>query len=207
MVGEPCGENSECCSYACRDDGAGLDTCQYLGGCRPYGELCRKDSDCCNDAVNGGPGVCEISNTETGVGRCGNPGGCAPAGEVCVGGSNECCPGNPDGQEFCLPTAIGVDRCLVSGQCKLEGVGCATPDECCSGICEGGTCGALACFADGESCAFSDQCCSGYCLPDAAGNLVCGAACVADGGDCTASTDCCNGYCDSQSLACGVIIQ
>ena len=50
MVGEPCNTDTECCGFTCQDSfNSGVDTCQYLGGCRPMGELCRKDTDCCNN--------------------------------------------------------------------------------------------------------------------------------------------------------------
>jgi len=209
MVGEACGNDEECCSRACRDDGTGYKSCRYLGGCRPFGELCRDDADCCNDAVDSADGTCEIFNPTTGVGRCTNPPACAPAGEVCEGGTNECCPGNPDGKEFCLTTAIGVDRCFVSElMCATEGSNCSDPSDCCSGVCEDGMCGALVCIADEQPCAFSDQCCSGICAPDSVtGELVCSPACLPDGESCTADGDCCNGFCDPQTLICGIIVQ
>lgn len=99
-VGEACDNSGECCSRACADDGTGFASCQFLGGCRPYGEICRGDADCCNAAV--AENVCEPISGSDGLGRCGNPGGCAPAGEICGAGrdpvgTNECCPGMPDG--------------------------------------------------------------------------------------------------------------
>lgn len=74
-----------CAVRACADDGTGVTSCQFLGGCRPFGELCRDDSDCCSDPAQPGGGVCMlIAGSDTGLGRCGNPGGCAPAGEICA---------------------------------------------------------------------------------------------------------------------------
>ncbi len=231
-AGEACDTSGECCSRACADDGTGFTSCQFLGGCRPFGELCRADSDCCNDAATTTPGVCERIDTgdcspacasgeicnsgvcvaeADAIGRCANPPSCAPAGEICgVGGSsmgtNECCPGNPDGREFCVPSAAGVHRCLFGfPMCLPDGRMCTSDDECCTGVCMDGTCGASStmdggttpmCLADGAVCATPDQCCSGICTDaDGDGVLTCNEMCVADGGSCTTSADCCSGNC------------
>ncbi len=208
--------DTECCSYTCREDATGFKSCQYLGGCRPAGELCRKDADCCNDAVDVAAGTCDKAVDGLDVGRCKNPGGCAPAGEVCgtsdgsPSGSNECCPGPEGGanEAACQPTASGTHRCTVTGNCKPDGLDCMAPGDCCSGICENGTCGETPCIGDGQPCAFSDQCCSGICAPDPnTGELVCNPDCVPSGQACTANSDCCGGYCNPQTLTCGYIIE
>jgi len=38
----------------CANDSTGLSACEYLGGCRPEGELCRRETDCCG--FNAGAG-------------------------------------------------------------------------------------------------------------------------------------------------------
>jgi hypothetical protein len=152
-----------------------------------------------------GPGTCVVFNAALGIGRCDNVGGCAPAGEICEPGTNECCPGNPEGQAFCQPGALGVLRCQVSAtSCKPAGSPCDQGAEGCSGVCTDKTCGAPACIPDGEPCAFGDQCCGKICAPDpTTGALVCSPACIQPGQGCTTHADCCDGYCDPKTLTCG----
>jgi hypothetical protein len=208
MVGEPCNTDTECCGFTCRDPfHIGVDTCQYLGGCRTAGELCRHDSDCCNDPVNNGPGVCQIFNQASGVGRCQNPGGCAPTGEVCgtadggPSGSNQCCPqpvpqGDPNPCQTTQPD--GTYRCFG---CFVQGTACNDNADCCNGTCVGAPNGMCGCTGDGQACQTATECCSGVCV-----NGTCGSGCVMDGNTCTANSDCCGGYCDTQTLMCATII-
>ena len=213
VAGEACDINEACCSSVCADDGSGYRSCQFLGGCRPFGELCRSDAECCNDPAFGGPGVCEP--IAEGLGRCLNPTGCAPAGELCEPGYHDCCPcgtpdlspgcPNPSGDEFCLPTIYGVLRCF-SDDCVIEGGPCEDDEDCCGGICTDGICGeGFECLDDLEPCAFSDQCCCLICAPDEEGGLVCcpgGGECVPEGGSCTSDADCCSGRCNRDGI-CG----
>ena len=94
------------------------------------------------------------------------------AGEICwEGQSTNCCPSGPNGgQQLCLETVLGLNRCFDSD----------AVDNC---VVEGGT------------CAFADECCEGLCIPDANGNLVCSPLCVQLGDACTADGDCCDGLC------------
>jgi hypothetical protein len=213
VAGEACETNAACCSSLCADDGSGYRSCQYLGGCRPFGELCRSDGECCNNPANDGPGVC-VTVAE-GIGRCENPTGCAPAGELCGPGYHTCCrcatpmsePGcpNPDASLFCLDTVFGVSRCF-SDDCVLEGGPCDAPEDCCGGVCTAGVCGpGISCRENLEPCAFSDQCCCRVCAPDATGALVCcpgDTPCIAESGRCTTDADCCSGNCNADGI-CG----
>jgi hypothetical protein len=209
VAGESCINSMECRSGACADDGTGFLSCQYLGGCRPYGELCRHHEDCCN-YVDAPDSACEwFDGTET-LGVCGNPGGCAPAGEVCAidgdrSGYNECCPGaGPEGNANCqLSTVAPVWRCNAGhANCTQLGQTCTTDAECCSGSCidtddDGDLeCGEFVCLGDGEACSTPEQCCNGVCVPEPVTNILrCGATCVALGGACTRGADCCDGNC------------
>jgi hypothetical protein len=156
--------------------------------------------------------VCEPIAGADGLGRCGNPGGCAPAGEICrvtgdPQGTNECCPGNPDGMELCQPSVAQIDRCLGQRECLADGEECSTPEECCGGVCTPDADGVLRCgsqcIPDGGACTRSADCCSGNCRPDG----TCGppeVACVPLGGACTTSDACCSGYCDPATMQCSV---
>jgi hypothetical protein len=198
-AGEDCssGGDNACCSQNCVDAGNGQRRCSAGGSCRTEGEVCTDNGDCCNFSCDAGH--CRVISEN-------NPGGCAPAGEVCEGGFSECCPGMPDGREYCLPTDLGVDRCFVTGMCAVEGDSCQNGSDCCSGVCTNNVCGALVCIPDGQPCAFTDQCCNGVCVPDVNGNLVCNPNCVPDLGACTTDADCCGGYCDIQTQTCGIPI-
>jgi len=145
--------------------------------------------------------------------------GCAPAGEICaVGddptGTNECCPGNPDGMELCTPAVAGVSRCGSEGtdeMCIEDGEVCATPEDCCSGVCTDAdgdgvlTC-SESCVPEGGSCTRNADCCEGNCRSD----FTCGPPevdCVPLGGDCTTNAECCSGYCDPATMQCSVILE
>jgi hypothetical protein len=207
-VGEACDTSDECCSRACVDDGTGYKSCQYLGGCRPFGELCRKDSECCNfnagnnpqncNAPATNPGICRIIDQAEGIGRCDNPGNFAPAGELCGPNTNECCPGVPDGKLVCQTTFFGVERCLL---CRPGGVDCTDNSQCCGGQCVNGKCGGTSCVPNGQGCATPDECCGKICTPDAQGVLRCGSTCIPVTGACTTNADCCTGNCTNGKCA------
>jgi hypothetical protein len=175
------------------------------------GELCRKDTDCCNNETANGPGICQIFNQASGVGRCGNPGGCAPTGEVCktadgaISGSRQCCPMSaPAGDPmYCVATQpTGTYRC---SECFNMGGTCDDNADCCSGTCNLGN-GTCTCTPDGAECQTAGECCNGVCTPDANGVRHCAPGCVMDGNTCTANSDCCGGYCDTQTLLCTTIL-
>ncbi len=167
--GEPCSGRRECCSNLCVDVGVGVETCQFVSGCRPVGEVCAdigpESTSCCS-------GVWEDQGG--GIGRCANTPGCQEPGEVCgEGASNNCCVepgGEGTGSDYCLPALDGVGRCRD------------TLDP--------------ACRPDGEPCSLAETCCSGLCQADESGELVCGGdsegRCVPPDGFCTSDDACCD---------------
>jgi len=201
VVGEACTSSEQCCSRACADDGTGFRSCHHLGGCLPAGELCRGDVQCCNQAAVG-TGVCRIENAALGIGHCQNPGGCAPAGEICEPGTNECCPGNPEGMSRCQPSALGVKRCRHAPppNCIADEAPCAFGDQCCNKVCaprspSGALVCSPGCLAQGEDCASNTDCCHGTCDPGVRRCAKAPATCAALGASCAVNTDCCSGAC------------
>jgi hypothetical protein len=177
----------ECCSRACAPHGSGLLVCQPPSGCRPTGEICSDDADCCGfGGIQGmtGVGSCNKSNPTDPVGRCSNGNACRPAGAVCklAGNScnaeNNCCSGNVNQNPFvCQQDILGIPRCTMTGQPCSDG-------------------GSKA----GQPCASSADCCGSACVPNPsfasdAGlpRFVCGGECIGSGGACTTAADCCPG--------------
>ena len=89
--------------------------------------------------------------------------------------------------------------------CLARGLLCGAPGDCCSNVCEGGTCGESAgCTAVGTACADAIDCCSGACNAsggtacDGEGDCICGPspACRAQEESCMDDGDCCNRFCD-----------
>jgi hypothetical protein len=173
----------ECCSRACAQYGpTGVLVCQPPSGCRPTGEICRTDNDCC-----GGPNqpnsqqnvVCAKASPSQVVGRCDNGQACRAAGQVCklsttsCNAENNCCAGNVNqNPTVCQQDILGIPRCTINGQ-----------------ACDGGS-------RAGQVCATSADCCGLPCVPNPSGNppLVCGSTpCVPTAGACTTSADCCSG--------------
>jgi hypothetical protein len=181
----------ECCSRACFPYGpSGVLICQPPSGCRPTGELCYEDSDCC-----GGPGNPDndVSNVMCqkaagfSVGRCDNGNSCSPAGAICrlqSGSCNanaNCCAGNVLQKDTCHQDSLGIPRCGIA-ECPPSDPGCA-----------------MACQDPstkvGMACASSADCCGLPCVyvPGSELGYVCGSSCVAAGGACTTTADCCSG--------------
>lgn len=206
----------ECCSRACFPYGAtGALICQPPSGCRPTGELCTQDSDCC-----GGLGQpdstsnvrCEKIGSNP-VGRCDNGNSCSPAGAICrlqsmqCNANANCCAGNVLQKDTCHQDNLGIPRCLEAEiQCtdpsQYVGKQCATSADCCGLPCVKvpGTefdfvCGA-SCRMTGDSCTTAADCCSGLpCnIPPGASSGTCGTStgCAAYGQACTMASDCCN---------------
>ncbi len=193
----PC--DQACCSRSCGyfGAGAGFRVCQPPSGCRPTGEVCRVDSDCCGwsgaPAPVDGPVHCSKATATAEFGRCDNGGSCREPGSICKPGGddscsaeNNCCEhpsiekpnGQPDSdycnshpENCCAKDALGIPRCLI------KPVDCTGTD--------GG-----APPGPGAVCATSADCCGNPCV-----NNKCGAAgsCVKAGGTCTISADCCPG--------------
>lgn len=175
-----------CCSRACAPWGpTGVLVCQPASGCRPVGELCSSDSDCC-----GGPGVpgplpssgktvkCNIVAPNV-VGVCENPQGCKPNGDICrlqtnsCSATDNCCAGNVQQFDTCKQDILGIPRC-ANAVCAAASNGCATSADCCNNV---------PCVPN-----------PGYTPGGNAPEFVCGAtACVPTSGLCTTSADCCPG--------------
>ena len=129
--GETCGGPSGgpmggCCSGVCNGQ-----RCALAGACRPIGELCAIDSDCCSAS-------CKMDPDH--VGRCfalpmctasdGKP--CADqVGDLC-NGPQDCC------THVCQPASDGVKRCLSAGGCSADCEVCSSNTDCCSGHCAAG---------------------------------------------------------------------
>jgi hypothetical protein len=177
----------ECCSRACAPHRSGLLVCQPPSGCRPTGEICSTDADCCGfGGIQGqtGTGSCNKANATDPVGRCGNGNSCRPAGAVCklaslsCNAENNCCSGQVQQNPFaCQQDILGIPRCTMLGQPCNDG-------------------GSKA----GQSCASSADCCGLACVPNPAFTadagmppFVCGGQCAGSGGTCTTAADCCPG--------------
>jgi hypothetical protein len=177
----------ECCSRACAPYRGGVLVCQPPSGCRPTGEVCRGDSDCCGfDGIKGqtGTGHCSKANASDPVGRCDNGNACRPAGAICkiatmsCNAENNCCAGNVNQNPFvCQQDILGIPRCTMKGEACMDG-------------------GSRA----GQACATSADCCGLPCVPNPSFTpdagvppLVCGPICVDKGGTCTTTADCCPG--------------
>lgn len=170
-----------CCSRACGPYGpTGVYVCQPASGCRPTGEVCTKDADCCGSSAvpGGGNGSVHCSKAAgEKVGRCDNGTSCRPAGAVCklatssCNAENNCCAGNVNQDPtVCQQDLLGVPRCTGVGNC--------------------GDAGSQA----GKACSTSADCCGLPCLPNANGTgFICGDSCVKAGGACTSNADCCAG--------------
>lgn len=185
FVGEPCDMDAECASYACASsEPDGPKTCQFLGGCRPAGEICTDSWQCCSnlDISEGGGSMCLEENASEGV-------GC----EAHAIEGLSICGLNTDPKEvgeICLDTAGNqVHDCCPSDNCELTETGVSR--------CSGGE-GFDECRDDGDTCQVSSQCCSGVCSPVDTGSgieLRCNPGCVETEGLCTTSADCCGGIC------------
>jgi hypothetical protein len=180
-----CGGN--CCSRACAPYKNGVLVCQPASGCRPTGEVCRADSDCCGfGGVLGQTGVghCSKVSPNDPVGRCDNGNSCRPAGAICklagmsCNAENNCCVGNVNENPYvCQQDILGIPRCTMKAE------GCA----------DGGS-------RSGHTCATSADCCGLACVPNpsfavegSSPAFVCGGTCVGTGGACTTAADCCPG--------------
>lgn len=191
FAGEPCERDAQCASYACAASAPGAPkTCQFLGGCRPAGEICTESWQCCSNLniSEGGGAMCLEDNATEGVGCeahaieglsvCGLNTDPKEVGEICLdtegNAVHDCCP-----SDNCELTATGVSRCAGG-----EGF-----DEC---------------RDDGDTCQVSTQCCSGVCSPVDTGSgieLRCGSGCIETDGLCTANADCCGGVCTNGTCA------
>jgi hypothetical protein len=200
FAGEPCQEHSDCSSFLCAANyTGGPKVCQFLGGCRPIGEICTEDWQCCSDILMTSGATCDepvegsgcvAHSTVEGLSTCADnlpPVGPAEPGEICLEGDGEtvvhdCC-------FECEQTIVGVWRCAGGGfECPGEDGGVPA---------DGGDC--PTCIPDGELCRTSAECCSSICSPflnedTGETELRCG-PCVETGGLCTTNGDCCSFVC------------
>jgi hypothetical protein len=167
-----------CCSRACAPWGpTGVLVCQPASGCKPVGDICLADSDCCGSTgLPGGsskPVTCDMGGGGP-VGICRLPMGCKPNGDVCklatmsCNSSCDCCAGNCETEDTCKQDNVGVPRC-TGAQCVGAGSSCASSADCCNGA---------------------------PCVPNPGGMppFVCYAqSCVPVCGACTNNGDCCPG--------------
>ena len=172
-----------CCSRDCAPWGAThVLICQPASGCKPVGDICTKDTDCCgglplNNQPPSPPGVCNKASSTDPVGVCANPSGCKPNGDICrlqtnqCNATDNCCSGNVQQKDTCHQDSLGVPRCSYAGD-----AGCIPIDA-------------------GTQCASSADCCNlNPCVPDGDGGHTCYPQnCVPTSGVCTNDGDCCPG--------------
>ena len=212
VAGEPCVNHADCSTYACASNfPGGPKVCQDLGGCKPAGEICGEDWECCGYySIDNGGGTsvdgmsndhCRHVDTQEGTGMC------QEIDPVNLPGLRRCnlLMGDKEVGEICKDAAgVTVHNCCL-GQT-------ATQDEICQVTATGVfRCGSVVstCLPDGEQCSIGSQCCNGVCSPgevNGMSSLVCGGgtmSCLENGTTCTASADCCSGYCDPNTNTCG----
>jgi hypothetical protein len=200
-----------CCSRACFPYGpSGVLICQPPSGCRPTGELCSQDSDCCGGPGQPDNGLTHVTCSKVAgfpVGHCDNGNKCSPAGAICrlqtisCNATDDCCAGNVQQFNTCHQDSLGIPRCGGAGldcsdpQSKV-GMTCASSADCCGLPCVNGICGA-SCVMQNGTCTTSADCCSGLpCnIPGGSATGTCGnpIGCAAYGQACTQTSDCCNG--------------
>jgi hypothetical protein len=193
-----------CCSRACAPWGpTGVLVCQPASGCKPVGDICLADSDCCGSSglpgASNKPVTCDMSGGGP-VGICRNPMGCKPNGDVCklatmsCNSSCDCCSGNCETEDTCKQDNVGVPRCTGT-QCLAAGSACASSADCCNGApCvpnPGGTppfvCYATSCVPACGACSNNADCCPGSACEMPAGSTQgtcgpCGGTSTGDGG-------------------------
>lgn len=174
----------ECCSRACFPYGpTGALVCQPPSGCKPTGEVCAEDSDCCGSAGSPDGDVSNVRCNKVGnnpTGRCDNGNSCSPAGAICklqsdsCNANTNCCAGNSQVSDppTCAQDNLGIPRCTATGTV------CDDPQS-----------------TVGMTCATSADCCGLPCVPVSGEEFhnVCAGSCVQENGACTNSADCCAG--------------
>ena len=122
---------------------------------------------------------------------------CVPAGRRCGTKKNDppcrkCC------QRYHIVNAKGTKKCA----CRPAGAECTSPPQCCSGICQNGTCRSAPCRAASIRCEINSDCCSGVCgcfeiAPGISGCTCRNATCAPPEADCTVDADCCTDICST----------
>jgi hypothetical protein len=127
-----CNENSNCCSRNCDINGSW--TCLEIEGCKPFGEYCTRQGECCSGYCIGSSvnyGTCQV---------------CGQSGRSCKV-DVDCC----DGYQ-CLASSRTCALKTATNACGLLGANCVNAS---AGT--GGTSGAA-----GSSSTSASTCCSGY---------------------------------------------
>jgi hypothetical protein len=167
--------------------------CQSL-----FGSSTPQEEQCVSQGTKG-RGPCFTCTTQTGCGPNFTKPTCTVTGQTynCSTCRCEC----PSGQEVCgtscvstsCPTGQVFDpsRCTCVAQCS-DSI-CTTDDDCCSSICNSGTCGE--CRTNGGQCRSDFDCCSEICDGRQCSD------CRSDGEGCNFDDDCCNGNCDGGTCA------
>jgi hypothetical protein len=197
------------CARAHRSPGAD----GAAAACASEFETCEADDDCCAGTYCDGPygpSVCTpvspngsfcVTSRECVSGTCvenvcgGRVPTCVAAGAACGPDTEACCAGTR-----CREVVAGPPTCQPPA---ADGEPCASPDECASGVCTDGRCGApvavAACMGRGEyDCgAPGVACCDGfYCEPEGSyyeGHCM---ELIADGQPCTwGLARCASGHC------------
>jgi hypothetical protein len=186
---------SACCSRSCGPTTSPAFACQPPSGCKPTGEVCQTNNDCCGGGTGdagGGTVECRKTSPSQTYGRCDNGKSCTPGGGICkatdsvdnanCGNNNNCCEPlyNSDGGAFtgsnsycntnggkacCRQDPLGIPRCLTVA------ADCNSNPP-----------------APGVSCATAADCCNKPCVGG-----KCQASCIMQGGACTVAADCCPG--------------
>lgn len=194
QAGMICGNDcAQCCSRACGPGPAGVFICQPPSGCRPAGELCVRDTDCCGgDADSGLPGAgetdafCERVSPDDVFGRC-KSSRCTPQGDVCQLNGGLCSESSQLPSNCCPTNANPSNPNWQKGACEYDPLGIPR----CNGFADD------YCVPEGGSCSQQGDCCDERpCVPDPDDNnrLKCGTKeCNEDGDTCTTNADCCIG--------------
>jgi hypothetical protein len=194
QAGMVCGSDcAQCCSRACGPGPAGVFICQPPSGCRPAGELCVRDTDCCGgDPASGLPGsgesdaFCERESADDVFGRCKSQ-RCTPQGDVCQLNGGLCSESSQLPSNCCPTNANPSNPNWKKGECEYDPLGIPR----CNGFDDD------YCVPEGGSCSQTGDCCDNRpCVPDPDDNnrLKCGTkTCNEDGDACTTNADCCIG--------------
>jgi hypothetical protein len=138
-------------------------------GCKRAGKHCTRDTQCCGSLVCLS-GTCQTQTTTP-----------TPTPSTTE---------TPATSTSTTSTSTSTTS-TTTPMCLPNGGSCEADSECCSRICESGTC--AACRSNGGSCG---PCCSGFCS-----GSIC--ACRPQGFGCSSTAECCSGLsCDPISHSC-----